>query len=115
MHDVAAMHHVAVMHHIAAMHHVGAMHDAMPMHAGDAASDPPHSATQDDGRARDAPAAPHCPYCLDFAAGAALAPALPWIAAPHVAFAPVTEAEQRVAAPRSSLRLPAPRAPPVVA
>lgn len=58
------------------------------------------------------PEAPHCPYCLDFAAGAALAPTLLTVggvlphAAPHLARAP------EPIATRSSLRLASPRAPP---
>jgi hypothetical protein len=61
------------------------------------------------------PAAPHCPYCLDFAAGAPLAPRLlpPAIvrpdAEPRVVLAPARLTT------RSSLRLASPRAPPSAA
>jgi hypothetical protein len=61
------------------------------------------------------PAAPHCPYCLDFAAGAPLAPAL----LPPAIVQPGPEPRVIVAparlVTRSSLRLASPRAPPSAA
>jgi len=58
------------------------------------------------------PAAPHCPYCLDFAAGAPLAPTLlaPAVVRP-AAQARAMSAPTQLSA-RPSLRLASPRAPP---
>jgi hypothetical protein len=59
-----------------------------------------------------APATPHCPYCLDFAAGAALAPPPPVVATPPRLDAPRFVAAVVQALARPSLRLAPSRAPP---
>lgn len=56
---------------------------------------------------------PHCPYCLDFAAGAALGSTVPVSVAARPGHPPLPLiAPARVAA-RASLRLPASRGPPL--
>ena len=59
------------------------------------------------------PSAPHCPYCLDFAAGAPLAASVPVILAPQSGHAPLPVALPETVAARSSLRLASPRGPPL--
>jgi hypothetical protein len=59
-----------------------------------------------------APTTPHCPYCLDFAAGAPLAPAPLVIAAPPRIAAPIVVQARATPIARASLRLASPRAPP---
>jgi hypothetical protein len=76
------------------LHPSGHMH-----HHGDAA---PHHA----------PVTPHCPYCLDFAAGAALAPPPLIVAAPPRLSAPLSVRAPVAVVARASLRLASPRAPP---
>jgi len=58
------------------------------------------------------PTTPHCPYCLDFAAGAALAPPRPLVATPPRLDAPLLAHAIVVALARPSLRLAFSRAPP---
>jgi hypothetical protein len=66
--------------------------------------------------APDAPAAPHCPYCLDFAAGAALGSAPPTLSgASPLALPPAAVPHAAVRVGRASLRLAAPRGPPILA
>jgi len=80
-------------------------HDAHSMHH--------HAHPMRHGAHQDAPAAPHCPYCPDFASGAALAPTLwpPLVArADAIAYSGSVPARP---ASRSSLRLGSPRAPPL--
>jgi hypothetical protein len=87
--------------------HHAANHDAHAMHHDG------HAIHQDADP--NEPAAPHCPYCLDFASGAALAPTLlpPAIVRPDaVAYSVRVPARP---ASRSSLRLASPRAPPPAA
>jgi hypothetical protein len=62
-----------------------------------------------------APRTPHCVYCLDFAAGAALAPAPPVVATPPRLEAPLVTPALVVAVARASLRLASSRAPPLAA
>jgi hypothetical protein len=86
-----------------AQHH-RAVHDARAMHHG------AHAMHHDADHGE--PATPHCTYCLDFAAGAALAPTLlpQGIVRPEaVAYSAIVPAPP---ASRSSLRLASPRAPP---
>jgi len=61
------------------------------------------------------PDAPHCPYCLDFAAGAPLAPTLPPPAIVRPDSAPAPVRATAYISSRSSLRLASPRAPPSLA
>ena len=68
-----------------------------------------------DGAHAEAPVAPHCPYCPDFAAGAALAPRGVVVPAPHVSPVNPAPVEARVVAARASLRLAPSRAPPLLA
>ena len=93
-------------------------HGAPGQHAEGHAADASHA---DAGHhlpcaAPDAPAAPHCPYCLDFAAGAALGSSPPTVsgASPR-ALAPAVVLHAAVPVGRASLRLAAPRAPPILA
>ena len=83
--------------------HVHAAHAGMA-HAGhlqaDAADDPGEHA------------APHCPYCLDFAAGAPLGTSAPVILAAQDGHAPLPATQPARVAARSSLRLASPRGPP---
>jgi len=84
---------LAQMHH-AGMHaqHVHDAHHAMPA---------------------DEPTAPHCPYCLDFAAGAALGTSVPVIAAAQPDPPPLPASVPARVSARPSLRLASPRGPPL--
>ena len=62
-----------------------------------------------------APAAPHCQYCLDFAAGAALGRTVPIVPAVQPGHAPLAAAAPLRISARSSLRLAPPRGPPLPA
>jgi hypothetical protein len=86
--------------HAGGMH--AAMHPAGHMH-GHGGAAPEHG-----------PATPPCPYGLDFAAGAALAPPPPLVATPPRLDAPLIAPAIVVALARPSLRLAFSRAPPDV-
>jgi len=90
--DGHAMHH-AVLH---AMQHDGA-------HALQDAATP------------DEPAAPHCPYCLDFAAGVALGGALPVVPGAQPGHPPLPRYAPALVFARASLRLAPSRGPPALA
>ena len=62
-----------------------------------------------------APAAPHCQYCLDFAAGAALGATVAVIPAAQPGPAPLPARGPARISARSSLRLAPPRGPPLQA
>ena len=94
-------------------------HDASAPHADGPAGDASHGASAHHVPCAipDAPgAAPHCPYCLDFAAGAALGSAPPMLsgASPR-ALPPAVVLRATVPVGRASLRLAASRAPPLPA
>ena len=116
LHDAAGRHAAAGIDCAApvAPHH----HDASGPHGEGAAADASHgtSAHHVPCAAPDAPAAPHCPYCLDFAAGAALGSLPPTVsgASPR-ALPPAVVLHAAVPVGRASLRLAAPRAPPILA
>lgn len=117
LHDAAGRHAVAGVDCAAQVvpHH----HDASAPHAaGDAAGASHGPSTHHVAcGSPDAPAAaPHCPYCLDFAAGAALGSAPPTLsgASPR-ALPPIGVLDAAVAVGRASLRLAASRAPPLLA
>jgi hypothetical protein len=85
---------------VAAHAHHGGIH-AHPMHGAH------HAAPADP------PTAPHCPYCFDFAAGAALGTTVPIAATAQDGHPPLgASALPRVSA-RPSLRLASPRGPPL--
>jgi hypothetical protein len=60
----------------------------------------------------DEPIAPHCPYCLDFAAGAALGSTVPVIPAAQDGHPPLPAVAPVRVSVRPSLRLASPRGPP---
>jgi hypothetical protein len=93
-------------------HHASPLLDHAGMHMGPAA----HAhAGHHDARHADPgePSAPHCPYCLDFAAGAPLAASVPVIAAVQPGHPPLPLALPKLVAARPSLRLASSRGPPV--
>ncbi|HSV19427.1 MAG TPA: hypothetical protein VLR71_13510 [Casimicrobiaceae bacterium] len=99
----------------AALHHAG-------MHAGHAGHVARVDRAHDDSRADSPhavpapePAAAHCPYCLDFAAGAPLAPAVAVMPTAQAGHAPLPVAAPPQPAVRPSVRLAAPRGPPATA
>jgi hypothetical protein len=59
------------------------------------------------------PAAPHCPYCLDFAAGTALGTSVPVIPAAQPGHSPLPASAPVHVSARPSLRLASPRGPPL--
>ena len=111
LHDAAGRHVVAACPAPAPAHEHGASAAHGETHASHAGS-----AHHVPCAAPDAPAAPHCPYCLDFAAGAALGSAPSMLAgvSPR-AQPPAVVVDAPVAVGRASRRLPAPRAPPLLA
>jgi hypothetical protein len=94
-------------------------HDASAPHAEGPAADASHGPSTHHAACAtpDGPAAaPHCPYCLDFAAGAALGSAPPMLAgASPRALPPAVVLHATVPVGRASLRLAASRAPPLLA
>jgi len=95
-----------------AMHHAGghAMH-----HAGLHTMQHNGAHAPQDAGALEEPAAPHCPYCLDFAAGVALGTTLPVVAFAQPAHVPLPASETARVRARPSLRLAPSRGPPALA
>ena len=83
--------------------HAGHVHEGQ-VHAGSAI--PPSAAGSQD-------TPPHCPYCLDFAAGAALGSTVPVSVAAQPGHPPLPVITPARVAARASLRLPASRGPPL--
>jgi hypothetical protein len=61
------------------------------------------------------PATPHCQYCLDFAAGAALGASVPVVPAAQPGHPPLPRSDPPRVSARPSLRLAPPRGPPLAA
>jgi pentapeptide MXKDX repeat protein len=98
----ASMHDRGIAHE--GMHHEGMHHDGMR-----------HDGMHHEGGHQHEPTTPHCPYCPDFAAGAALGTSQPVVAYAPPGHAPLPASAPARLSARPSLRLADSRGPPALA